>query len=122
MKRVILSIGGFLVVLMIAIGVYYLIDSRQRIEVLRSGGTLVQTSAGPVEYQLTGSSDGGVVLFFHGMSGGYDQGIAGDSDTQVLTLSRPGYLGTPLTTGATPAEQARWQPLVRCAEHLRSGF
>ena len=43
--------------------------------------------------------------------GGYDQAhilarTIGESEYRYLSLSRPGYLGTPLTAGATPEEQA----------------
>lgn len=107
MKRLLLGLSGLLVMLIGAIGVYYVIDSNQRIKALRSGGSVIETSVGPVEYLLKGDSDGLTLLFFHGTPGGYDQGIDADFGLQVLTLSRPGYLGTPLTTGSTPAEQAR---------------
>jgi pimeloyl-ACP methyl ester carboxylesterase len=51
------------------------------------------------------------VLVVHGALGGYDQGLAIASllDTKkfkVVAVSRPGYLGTPLASGGTPAEQA----------------
>ncbi len=106
MKSVLVILGGLLAVVVVAVGVYYLTDSGQRIETLRDGGTLAETSAGPVEYQLTGSGDGNVLLFFHGTPGGYDQGLGTDTSTRVLSISRPGYLGTPLSTGATPEQQA----------------
>lgn len=106
MKRVLLALGVVLVVLTVGIGIYYVSDSSQRIDALRSGGTIVETSAGTVEYKLEGSSDDFTLLFFHGTPGGYDQGTDAEAGMQVLTLSRPGYLGTPLATGATPAEQA----------------
>ena len=69
----------------------------------------VTTSRGPVEYLDTG--DGEVVLSLHGAMGGYDQAqilarTIGEPDYRYLSLSRPGYLGTSLTTGRTPEEQA----------------
>jgi len=106
MKRILLGLLALLAVLVVGIGIYYVSDSSQRINALRSGGTVIETSAGTVEYKLEGSSDDFTLLFFHGTPGGYDQGMDAEAGLQVLTLSRPGYLGTPLSTGATPAEQA----------------
>jgi len=106
MKRVLLGLGALFVVLIIGIGIYYVSDSNQRKDSLRKGGTIVETSAGAIEYKLEGSDDGFTLLFLHGTPGGYDQGIDAEVGLQVLTLSRPGYLGTPLSTGATPEQQA----------------
>ncbi|MEV8368628.1 alpha/beta hydrolase [Microbacterium sp. NPDC064584] len=67
----------------------------------------ISTSSGPVEYQQAGT--GMPVLILHGTPGGADQGLAVarvlDIDARVVAPSRPGYLGTPLATGRTPAEQ-----------------
>ena len=60
-----------------------------------------------MEYQLVGNNQEQTLLFFHGTPGGYDQGIGALDDAQVLTLSRPGYLGTPLEVGTTPGDQAQ---------------
>lgn len=69
---------------------------------------VVTTSAGPVELRESGR--GLPVLVLHGTPGGSDQAIAAAQvlglDGRVLAPSRPGYLGTPLTTGVTPSEQA----------------
>jgi pimeloyl-ACP methyl ester carboxylesterase len=50
------------------------------------------------------------VLIVHGTPGGYDQGLVGfefaSTEIRVIAPSRPGYLGTPLGTGRTPAQQA----------------
>lgn len=67
------------------------------------------TSRGPVEYLDTGG--GTAVLCLHGAMGGYDQSqilarTIGGPGYRYLALSRPGYLGTPLTAGRTPEEQA----------------
>jgi pimeloyl-ACP methyl ester carboxylesterase len=70
---------------------------------------VLTTSRGPIEYLDAG--DGPVVLTLHGAMGGYDQAsilarTIGESGYRYLALSRPGYLGTPLTAGRTPEEQA----------------
>jgi pimeloyl-ACP methyl ester carboxylesterase len=72
---------------------------------------LASTSRGVIEYQLLG--DGVPVLWLHGNPGGYDQlGRAflwrpgfGEGLRSIL-VSRPGYLRTPLSSGATAEEQA----------------
>jgi len=68
----------------------------------------INTAAGPVEYRETGN--GMPLLVLHGTPGGSDQGIAAARvlgvDAHVIAPSRPGYLGTPLSTGRTPGEQA----------------
>lgn len=68
----------------------------------------VMLSTGVMEYQDAGR--GLPVLVLHGAPGGSDQGIAAARalalDARVIAPSRPGYLGTPLTTGRSPAQQA----------------
>lgn len=62
-----------------------------------------------VEY--TDSGSGPVVVALHGGLGGWDQSrilaqCAVPAGYRVLALSRPGYLGTPLTSGRTAEQQA----------------
>jgi len=69
---------------------------------------IVATAAGPVEVAERG--DGEPVLVIHGTLGGWDQGlVAGEflhvNGYRVIAPSRPGYLGTPLETGRTFADQ-----------------
>ena len=76
---------------------------------LETGSEIANTSAGEIEYVLKG--EGPVVLFLHGGPGGYDQGLLesktfNDGGFSVLSISRPGYLRTPLITGVTFEEQA----------------
>ena len=76
---------------------------------LESNSEIANTSAGEVEYVLKGS--GPVLLFLHGGPGGYDQGLLesefwNEGGFSVLSISRPGYLRTPLTSGETFEEQA----------------
>jgi len=70
---------------------------------------ILTTSRGPVEY--LDSESGEVILSLHGALGGYDQSqilasTIGDTKHRYLSLSRPGFLGTPLTAGETPEAQA----------------
>jgi pimeloyl-ACP methyl ester carboxylesterase len=92
-----LSLGGF-------------ISWRTRVlaRVLR-GGEIAETAKGPVEFAIAGT--GPVILQLHGGGSGYDQTLALSWDLHeagftVLRPSRPGYLRTPLTTGASPEQAA----------------
>jgi len=64
---------------------------------------------GKIEYGETGQ--GPIVLVSHGTGGGYDRGLfvansLASEDFRFIAVSRPGYLGTPLSVGRTPEEQA----------------
>ena len=70
---------------------------------------MVQTRRGPVECAFLG--EGPAVLALHGAMGGYDQSLllargAGVPGYRYIAASRPGYLGTSLSLGRTPMEQA----------------
>jgi pimeloyl-ACP methyl ester carboxylesterase len=71
--------------------------------------SLIATQYGALEYAWFG--DGPTVLALHGAAGGYDQGLLlartiGGPGFRFVAMSRPGYLGTPLTAGPTPDAQA----------------
>ena len=68
----------------------------------------VSTASGPVEYAERGEGD--PILAIHGTLGGWDQGLVGAeflrvNGFRIIAPSRPGYLGTPLSTGRTFAQQ-----------------
>lgn len=68
---------------------------------------MIETSRGWVEYVSFGQ--GPAVLSIHGSPGGYDGSDAQrylDIGFRYITLSRPGYLRTPLESGRSPEEQA----------------
>ena len=70
---------------------------------------VLETPRGAV--QLAREGQGPAVLIAHGGPGGFDQGLAfyrhlRDGGCQLLALSRPGYLRTPLSSGRRPEEQA----------------
>jgi 2-hydroxy-6-oxonona-2,4-dienedioate hydrolase len=74
-----------------------------------SGGRIVSTAAGPIEYAEKGS--GIPLLSIHGAGGGFDQGIANAAELvgdefRVIAPSRFGYLGTPIPANSSPAAQA----------------
>ncbi|OXE37611.1 MAG: hypothetical protein CGW95_00565 [Phenylobacterium zucineum] len=79
---------------------------------LEANSMVIQTSSGPVEYADVGK--GIAVLMIHGTPGGYDQILEAsraasmtESGLRIIAPSRPGYLRTPISSGRTPAEQAR---------------
>lgn len=68
-----------------------------------------QTALGVIEYVDVG--EGPVVVTIHGAMGGYDQSLflaqtIGGPEYRYLAISRPGYLGTPISAGKSPAQQA----------------
>lgn len=73
--------------------------------------TIVQTRRGPIECVVAGA--GPAILALHGGMGGYDQSwllarclLADIKGYRIIAISRPGYLGTPLSVGRAPEEQA----------------
>jgi 2-hydroxy-6-oxonona-2,4-dienedioate hydrolase len=80
---------------------------------LEAHSRVVQTARGPVEYASIGT--GYPALYLHGTPGGYDQVYYATKlaiergqpqHLRVIAPSRPGYLRTPLSVGATPERQA----------------
>ncbi|MBO1765455.1 alpha/beta hydrolase [Allobranchiibius sp. GilTou38] len=83
-----------------------------------AGARVLHLSRGPVEVRDSSVPAGGrrtadepAVVVVHGTPGGYDlaqvtaSGLGLD-DRRVVSVSRPGYLRTPLDSGPTPEEQA----------------
>jgi len=67
-----------------------------------------KTNLGFVEYVEIG--DGPVVVAVHGAMGGYDQSLIlaqtiGNGDYRYIAMSRPGYLGTPISCGKSSEQQ-----------------
>lgn len=81
---------------------------RTRTARLHEGSQLIQTARGWIEYATLG--EGPVVLISHGSPGGYDQGLLVakllGGQVRFISVSRPGYLRTPLDVGKTYEEQA----------------
>lgn len=79
-------------------------ETQQR---LSSASKLIETRMGLVEYVDYGQ--GPVILSIHGSPGGYDGGDVQhylDLGFRYISLSRPGYLRTPIESGRSPEEQA----------------
>lgn len=109
-KRILIGIAGVLVLVSVVICALYLIDKNKRLTELESNSQLAKTSVGTIEYKIYGDK-GPVVLAIHGTPGGYDSGmpdvIVPIEGCRILSVSRPGYLRTPLDVGKTPEEQAK---------------
>jgi pimeloyl-ACP methyl ester carboxylesterase len=76
---------------------------------LDAGSSIASTTFGPIEYATVG--EGPPVLVAHGIGGGYDQGLlvtrlTSDRPFKIISLSRFGYLRTPLRHHTTPEQQA----------------
>jgi 2-hydroxy-6-oxonona-2,4-dienedioate hydrolase len=84
-------------------------DIRIARERIATGGRVVQTPCGPIEYASAG--EGQPVLIVHGSGGGFDQGLdfgapLAVKGIRVIAMSRFGYLGTPLPADASADAQA----------------
>ena len=113
-----LNYKNFLIICMIGIclvGVWILIIryhremSAARQQVKNLGSRVVETECGTIEYVRMG--EGYPVLVVHGTMGGFDQGLLVakpivDSGFQVISVSRFGYLRTPLPENASVDMQA----------------
>ncbi len=78
-----------------------------------SGVKVAETVLGPIEYfqRDTGIDSNKVILTIHGAMGGYDQSdilgrTIGPEGYRYLSISRPGYLRTPLKGREAPEKQA----------------
>lgn len=105
----ILNLALTALLLLISVGLFvfwrYLLARRKAMRELNAGSQLIQTPVGPIEYRLSRGA-GPVILYLHGTPGGYNQAPKPRPGFRQLTLSRPGYLRTPLSVGQTPEEQA----------------
>lgn len=106
-----LFLAGVLSLLALGGSLAWLASQRlDKIADLAAGSQIAQTSAGPIEYCIQG--EGPPVLILHGILGGYDQAALigaplAQAGFRTISISRPGYLRTPLLPGGnTPEQQA----------------
>lgn len=110
-----------ILLLTLAVGVFaaYLSDIHNAFQRISGQSQLIKSVYGTIEYTRHGS--GIPVLVIHGAGGGYDQGelIAKtvlDSNFDVITPSRFGYLASDLPDNATWSDQANAYALL--LDHL----
>lgn len=81
----------------------------EKLAELEQSSEVVATARGPIEVRREGTEN--FILYVHGTPGGHDQGCAlhaayAAQGYGMLSLSRPGYLRTPLATGPDAASSA----------------
>jgi pimeloyl-ACP methyl ester carboxylesterase len=107
LRKILLGFLALVVMVATAVAYSYYSWRGERLEALYTGSQMAETSVGPVEYVLKGN-DGPIILFLHGIPGGYDQApTTSRQGYRLLAPSRPGYLRTPLDAGRTPSQQAQ---------------
>jgi len=84
-------------------------DIERARERIATGSQIAETPCGPIEYAVAG--DGPPLLIVHGAGGGFDQGLDFGrslvaSGFRIISMSRFGYLRTPLPNNASAAAQA----------------
>lgn len=109
--RIVLGAVGLVTSIVVGVLVVFPFWRAGYVSTLEAESQVIATAMGDVEYAVIG--EGRPYLYVHGAPGGYDQGLVDprflpDAFTglQTITVSRPGYLRTPLSSGETPAEQA----------------
>jgi pimeloyl-ACP methyl ester carboxylesterase len=80
-----------------------------RMEELEKGSQVIQTARGAVEFKKYGAAP--YLMLLHGTPGGYDQTLSAvdpfvEAGFGYISISRPGYLRTPLEVGRDFEEQA----------------
>jgi pimeloyl-ACP methyl ester carboxylesterase len=112
MKPLQITLLGILVALVLAgLAIYFVFDADMRTAraALAGRSTIVESSAGPIEYAESGS--GFPLLTIHGAGGGFDQGLENAASMlgagfRVISPSRFGYLRTPIPEDASAVSQA----------------
>ena len=105
---------GLVALVVIAVGVMFVVFSSWKsghVRELEAGSLIMTTALGDVEYAVVGT--GLPYLSIHGTPGDYNTALTSRRaaselyvDQKTITLSRPGYLRTPLSSGQTFEQQA----------------
>lgn len=102
-------LASIVVIGIVAVAARYLREiSAARKELNNLGSQVIETDCGPIEYAVVG--EGYPVLVVHGDMGGFDQGLMQthliDAGFQVISVSRFGYLRTPMPAEVSVTRQA----------------
>jgi pimeloyl-ACP methyl ester carboxylesterase len=117
-----LLVGGLLAASCVSSAISYKSWHAKEVMRLEAGSRMLETDLGSIEYQISGT--GPAVLIAHGSPGGYDVGAAftrlldAPKPYTYISVSRPGYLRTPLSSGKTPEEQADLYAALLDALHI----
>jgi pimeloyl-ACP methyl ester carboxylesterase len=102
--------ASIILIVGLVVGIRYGREIRTARQTLNSlGSQVIDTDCGPIEYAQVGQ--GSPILAIHGTMGGFDQGLviakpAIVAGYQVISVSRFGYLRTPLPADASVDKQA----------------
>jgi 2-hydroxy-6-oxonona-2,4-dienedioate hydrolase len=109
-KRILITLLGIILLVMIALWISFYFWKKNVIASLPNDTKVITTSNGQIEYVLEGNSKR-VMLMIHGSPGSvhvsrFEASTFLDKGFSVLSVSRPGYYQTPLSSGTTVKEQA----------------
>jgi len=109
-KRIFVALLGLILLTVIALWISFYFWKKNVIANLPDDTKIISTTNGQIEYILEGNSDR-VMLVIHGTPGSVhvsriDALTYLDQGFSVLSVSRPGYYQTPLSSGTTAKEQA----------------
>ena len=97
----------FLISIFVFVAAYvtYSLEKENFLNKISKDSKVLKTDLGEIEYKIY---DGGKeeILHIHGSPGGFDQIFGIETKYKVINPSRPGYLRTPIDSGATPEQQA----------------
>jgi 2-hydroxy-6-oxonona-2,4-dienedioate hydrolase len=107
-KRIFVALLGLLLLLFLGLWITFYFYKKEAIYDLPQNSLVINTDKGPIEYTLNGNFDK-YLLMVHGSPGSVhideSKPFVAKGFT-VLTISRPGYYKTPLSSGKSPKEQA----------------
>lgn len=107
--RISLAVSALLLLVLFALSVLALAETRERISALEAERSLAETRHGQIEYMSWG--EGPPVLVVHGAGGGFDQGrllaqAIGGTGFRWIAVSRFGYLGSAMPAAPSTEAQA----------------